>query len=323
MDIRKLKRDAAEILEGASYSPTRLAGIHAAVAMGISLVLTAVSYFLGNMDGGAGGIGGLGAQAALSTAQSVLQLVSALVMPFWSAGLVFCALGYARGRETEPRQLTAGFRKIGPILSSELMMSLRYLGLGLLSAFAAAYLLMLTPAAELLTEATGGLMMESAEDLQLLLGASMSQVMVWYFVIFLLLFGVLALPWFYCYRLVDYIIMDDARVGGLQAMLMSRIMTARHRLQLLKLDLSFWWFYGLELLVGLIAYGELLLPMLGVALPEGLSFWGSALVSMGCRVALYAWAKPKLMVTYALAYEQLRRIPEPEEKAPKPHPWED
>lgn len=326
MDIPKIKYEAGEALARAKYPPRKLIGIHAGAAIGLSLVLTAVSYFLSNHGAGAGGIGGLGAQAALSTVQAVLQLVSAAVMPFWSAGLLFCALNYARLQSVEPLSLTAGFRRWGPILSSMLMIGLRYFGLGFISVYISSSLLMFTPAALPVLRASEQLLADPSADPYALLGDSLPQVMGWYMVIFLVIFAIFALPVFYRYRLVNYIIMDDARVGGLQAMLMSRVMMARRRMELFKLDLSFWWFYVLEVLAAALAYGDMLLAAFGVTLPisDGASFWLFGLASMVCQFGLYVWAKPRLAVTYALAYEELRQPPEPKPqptRPPKAHPW--
>ena len=325
MDIPKIKLEAGEALARASYPPRRLMAIHAGAALGLSLILTAVSYFLSNHTGGSGGIGGLGAQAALSTVQTVLQLAGTVVMPFWSAGLVFCALSYARGHRAEPISLLEGFRRFRPILSSVLMMGLRYLGVGFLSVYLSSSLLMVTPAALPVMNASQQLLEDPSADPYALLGDALPIVMLWYLGIFLIVFAVLALPLFYRWRLVNYLIMDDPKTGGLQAMVMSRGMMTRRRMELFRLDLSFWWFYVLEFLAVGLAYGDVLLAAVGVTLPlpDGAAFWCFALLSLACQFGLYVWAKPKLAVTYAFAYEALRQPPEPKTQKPVSHPWND
>lgn len=293
MDIPMHKFEARQALDRAEYPPRRLEAIHTGAAAALSLVLTAVSWFF-SAQSGSGGIAGLGTQAALSTVQMVLQLVSTVVTPFWSAGLVFCALGIARNRSAEPSSLLEGFRRWKPVLSSMLMMGMRYLVMGFIAAYLSLALVMMSPA---------------------ILSDSTEVVTAWYMGIFLMVFAVLALPLFYRWRMVHYIIMDDPATGGLQAMMMSRVMMNGRKLELFRLDLSFWWFYALEVLV--------MVPSFAAVLAEGAAFWGLTLLSLGCQFVLYVWAKPKLEVTYALAYETLRRPMEEKSQPPKPHPWND
>lgn len=325
MDIPKLKHDAAEALDRAQYPPRRLVMLYTGAAIGLSLLLSAISFSLNNYSG-AGGIGGLGTQATLSTIQMVLQLASAVVTPFWSAGLLFCALCYARQRSVAPASLAEGFRRFKPILSSALMIGLRYLGVGFISMYLSSMLLMVTPAALPMLNASQQLLEDPSADPYALLGDSLPQVMLWYMGIFLVVFAIFALPIFYRYRLVNYVIMDDDKAGGMQAMLASRLMTNRRRLELFKLDLHFWWFWLLELAAIALAYGDVLLSALGLALPvsDAAAYWGFGLLSMACQFGLYAWAKPRLSVTYAMAYETLRQMPPPKAQAPKApqsHPW--
>lgn len=326
MDIPKIKYETGEALERAEYPPRRLLTIHAGVAIGLSLLLSVISYFLSNHSGGTGGIGGLGAQAALSTAQTVLQLASTLVLPFWSAGLIFCGLSYARQRSVQPLSLAEGFRRWKPILSSMLMIGLRYLGLGFISGYLSSTLVMFTPASVPLLRASEQLLTDPSADPFTLLGDALPTVALWYMSIFLIVFAVFALPVFYRYRLVHYIIMDDTKVGGLQAMLISRLLMNRRRMELFKLDLRFWWFYALQVLAIGISYGDFVLPALGISLPVSgeAAFWVFGLLSMACQFGLCVWAKPRLTVTYALAYEAFRQPPEPKpqpDRPPKTHPW--
>lgn len=325
MDIPKIQYEAGETLSRAQYPPRKLIAIHAGAAIGLSLVLMVASYLLSNHSGG-GGIAGLGAQTALSTIQTVLQLVGAVVTPFWSAGLVFCGLNYARQRSVQPLSLTEGFRRFKPILSSMLMLGLRYFGLGFISVYLSSSLLMFTPAAVPMLSASEQLLADPSADPFTLLGDALPQVALWYVGIFLVVFAVFALPVFYRYRLVNYIIMDDAKVGGLQAMLISRILMTRRRIELFKLDLRFWWFYVLEALYAVLSFGDVLLAACGITLPVSnkAAFWLFGLLSMACQFGLYVWAKPRLTVAYALAYEELRQPPAPKPQPaqpPKPHPW--
>lgn len=324
MNIQNLKSQAEDALNRAAYAPRKVVAIHTGATLALSLLLTLVSYLL-NQRTGTGGIGDLGAQAALSTAQVVLQLASTVVVPFWSAGLVFWSLRCLRGQDADLRTLPEGFRKWKSILSSSVMMALRYLIAGFASAYLSSMLVLLTPAATPLMNASQALTQSTTADVFSLLGDSLPMVMGWYGGIFLLIFGLLAVPLFYRWRMVSYIIMDSDKVGGMQAMLLSRVMTQRRKMELFKIDLRFWWFYLLEALAAVLSWGDILLSLAGVSLPLSgqAATWCLALLSMICQMALYVWAKPKLALTYAAAYETLRQLPpaQPKQTQPKPHPW--
>lgn len=322
MDIRKLKQNADETLASASYSPNRLVLIHTTAALALSLVLMALSEALSGSMGSAGGLSGMGTQSVLATAQVVLQMVSVIITPFWTAGMVHAALGYARQKPVTPGSLLEGFRRWKPILSSTLLIGLRYIGVAFIATYLAGQLIMFTPFAVPLYKASMELSTNPTADITALLGDSLYAMSAVYMGLFLIVFALLALPVFYRYRMVPYLIMDAQGMGGFRAMLTSREMMRKKRMWLFKVDLSFWWFYLAEIGIGALCCGHLLpnLPM-----SEDVAYWVFQLAAMLGQLALYYFAKPKLEVTYARCYEALLN-PEPEvvntvPKAPKKHPW--
>lgn len=324
MNIRDLKNEANDILRQAQQPPRKIFLIHTAIAVGASVLLALVSYILDQSISSGGGLSGMSTQAALSTAQVVLQLVSTVAMPFWSAGLIFAAMGYIRRDFVSAMDLPEGFRRFKPILTSGLMMGLQYLARGFISVYLSSMLVMATPfAAPAYRLAT---MLEQNPELDLtavnvegMLGFYAATV-----IIFALVFGVLALPVYYRYRMVNYIIMDEGKAGGLRAMLQSRMMMQRRRWKLFRLDLSFWWFYGLELLLSAISLGSLLTELMGVSLPisQDAAYWIFQLAAVAGHLVLYTLAGPKIEVTYALCYREFLQPPEPPmPQPPKEHPW--
>lgn len=79
------------------------------------------------------------------------------------------------------------------------------------------------------------------------------------------------------------------------------------RIALFKLDLSFWWFFALEILVAVIAYCDSLLPLMGIPLPMGstVSYYLFFILSSVCQLALYWWKKGEVDMTYAHVYHAL------------------
>jgi hypothetical protein len=98
-----------------------------------------------------------------------------------------------------------------------------------------------------------------------------------------------------------------------------------YRRTLFLLDIRFWWFYLLELLICAVAFGDLILPALGIALPFSAltAGWVFPIVALLARLALYWLAKPRMAVTYALFYQQVCEggHKEPEPAKPKRMPW--
>lgn len=327
MDIRTLKDDAERTLQNAAYPPRRLVLIHTGIMLGVSLVLALISYFLDHGVTTSGGLSGMDAQAALTTAQIVLQLVNTVAMPFWQAGLLFCFLQFVRHRSCEPKDLAEGFRRFKPLLSSGLMIGLQYLGRGFVSMYLSSMLVMLTPFAAAYYKLAGMLTENPELDITTLDMPGMVGFFVAYLVIFLLVYGALVLPVFYRYRMVNYIIMDDAKIGGIGAMFISRAMMRGRRMKLFRLDLSFWWFYGAEILMSVVAFGDLLLAALGLTLPltDGVSYWLFQMLAVAGQLGLYYLARPKLEATYALCYESFRQspepVPQPKPQPPREHPW--
>ena len=127
----------------------------------------------------------------------------------------------------------------------------------------------------------------------------------------MLLFFAVYLPAYavvsYIYRLSMYSLLDDEKTGALAAMRNSRILTRGHRLQLFKLDLSFWWFYAIEVLLSVISFMDVLLPAMGIHLPiptPVVTFIAFAIYAVA-QLALHYWRKNEIHVTYAQVYNTL------------------
>ena len=101
-------------------------------------------------------------------------------------------------------------------------------------------------------------------------------------------------------------------MGALMALRESKKMMRGNRLQLLKLDLSLWWYYLATAAATVVCYGDVLLPMLGVQLPvsETVSFFGFYALYLAVSFMILFFLRNRVEVTYALAYDAVK----PEEK---------
>ena len=321
------KHKAAASVRAAVYSPRRLLAIHAGAAVGLSLILSIISFVLDYAISPSGGLGSMDLQAALSTAQIVLRLVQVVLTPFWAAGLCYAAIGIARNARTLPSDLTEGFHRFKPLLSSGILITLQYVARSIVSVYISSQLMVFTPLARTLYDA--GMAMEKNPDLDLyaLLGDAFVPVMATYFSIFALVFLAVSAPVFYRYRMTNYLIVDEQEKGGVRAMLRSRMLMHRRRWELAKLDLSFWWYYLLLALGMVLCYGDLILAAAGVALPipDAVAYWVFLCLGLLTQLGVKVLAGPKVAVTYAHRYDRYLNEEPPKPKVkqvnPKDLPW--
>lgn len=330
MDIRGLKRGADEALANCDKLFSRLTAIH--VDLIVVFILAFINFnrlgaLLGiPMDAGASteGLSALDDQVLLATVQVVLLILTGVALVFWYAGGAYLSLSCVRQGGFAYSSLLEGFRRFKQVLFAALMQGIQYFAIGIISTYLSSILFTFTPYAAPVYSAAMQLMEDPTLDIYLLLEDHAAGIAVTYSLLCVTVFAVLASPVFYRFRLVNYLIMDDYRMSGLQAALLSRSMMHGRKLDLLKLDLSFWWYYGLTFLGYGLCFGLPIVKALGISLPfsEDVAHWGFQLLAVFTLALLHEFACPKVRVSYALAYEALRqpRKAQPP-KAPGKQPW--
>ena len=101
-DRQLLKQRAHEALESASYDPQKMVLIHTGAASIVTLLTAAVSFLIQDGISGTGGLSGIGLRTMLSTAGSVLQNITNLVLPFWAFGYLIFILKVLRRQPVGP-----------------------------------------------------------------------------------------------------------------------------------------------------------------------------------------------------------------------------
>lgn len=325
---RTLKQTAAQRLSASSYSPRKLIALHTGLSLAVTLAISLLSYILSHQINSTGGLSGIGLRAILTTVQSGLQLGAIVALPFWEIGFVRAALSMGRNQPAGPSTLLSGFRRFGPVLRLMLLLAMLFSILMLLCVYMGTGIFMMTPAAAPYVEA----MMPLIESLSSLnpelaldeaMVATLTKTLMPAYLISAVLFAAVSIPLFYRLRMASFAIMDDQRVGAFFAVVKSWKLTKRHCMGLFRLDLSFWWFYGLQLLLTALAYLDMILPALGIALPQNAFLWLILLQAVG-QLALYWWAGSYVQTSYAVAYDslqasaQLPAVP----AGPKHQPWD-
>lgn len=322
-DRRRLYAEAKAAVAAQETDPRRLILIHTGAVLLLSLLITVINSLLDNAIADTGGLSGLGRRSVLTTAQSCLRLLPMLLMPFWNMGYTFVTLKFARRERSSAGDLTAGFRRFLPVLRLQLLLTLVYVAMAFAASQLGTYLFMLTPWAQPLLSAFNDAVLSSTTAgmeaaLMPVMEDSLIPLMLCYGAVFLLL----AAPFYYRLRQAELSLLDDPQGKALAAMGKSRRLMRKNVLQLVKLDLHFWWFYALDLLATAVCYLDVLLPLLGIALPvsSDAAYYGSLLLYMLCQLALYLWRRNQVSTAYALYYEKLQRPVMPDTR-PQDQPW--
>ena len=304
-----LHRDAQTRLGQVGYSPKKLVLIHAAIALGGSLLMTALNYLFHLQIEQTGGLSGMGLRSVLSTVQSVLELAVMVLLPFWEIGLLYAALSWANGETARFRDLTEGFRRFGAVLAYRLLSGMVFLALMFAVFNICSTLYMLTPFSNDFAEMVYPIMQPNAtaEQVEALITSEYLEKLLHTMLPLLIFSGVayaaVAVPLFYRLRLAQFVLMDGERAGA--AMLQSLRLTKKNAWQLVKLDLHFWWYYLLMGLCVVISFGDALLPFLGISLPfsEDVGYFLFYLAGALCQGVLLWQCQAKVLTTYCLAYE--------------------
>lgn len=305
MDNRLLKQAADHALGEAGQSPSRLVLIHNGAAVCVTVAVTVITFYLNKQMQAAPGLAGLTTRTTLSFLSLLFTLGSSLLIPFWELGYLRAALCHGRKETATVSTLLEGFRRFLPSLRLFLLLGAVFLGVGFFCLQASSVVFMLTPFSAGFVEAADALLSAEAV-LDEAAVYSLIPHMVPMYIIFGILLLVVLVPVLYKYRLAVWSIMDNAP-GALAAMGVSLRAMRHRRWELFRLDVSFWWFYALQLLIPLLSYADLLLPYLGVNVNATAAFWVCFLAGQGLQLFL-AWRfLPKVQTTYALAYDYLTK----------------
>ncbi len=309
MDIRNtrmLRQEAAQALGDRSYRKWIL--LHIGITLGVGLALALVDYLLERQIGTTGGLSGVGLRAVLETVQSVLQLVQLVAMPFWQMGWIATVLRLARGQEGSMDSLMAGFWRFGPVLRLTILQGILFFVIMLGAGYAGATVFLMTPWAGPVVQLMTQDFSANPEAIMDAMAGAVAESMLPLLLICLGIFLLVATPVFYRVRLADMCLMDNGDGRALAAIAKSVALTKGNAWNLFRLDLSFWWFYVLNYLVALVAYGDLLLKAFGVfpELPVEIGAFGAYFLYAVCQLGLYGWRKTLVDATYVKAYDKLR-----------------
>ena len=322
MNIRQRRaiHEAARTAVSGALDLRKIVLIYSAVCCGLSLAGTLASMLLSQRIAGTGGLGNIGLRSVLSTGQSVLPLITFIVTACLNLGYHTAILSVTRGYEANSGTLLSGFRHLGPVLRCMLLQGLIYFGVGVAAMYISSSIFLATPFAEPFVAALDPYLssvsvLDSTLTLDTAVMAAATEALVPMLWIFAAVFLLLAAPIYYRFRMVDFSLADDPRLGAIHAMVKSRRLMRRNCFALFRLDLNLWWFYVGQLVVSLTCYGDVLLPMVGVSFPwsDTVSYYLFYVVSLAMQMALFYFGMNRVYGVYAVAYDALQEgLPQPD-----------
>lgn len=319
LNNRRAVRTAARDALAANPGNPRLVVLIYVLIMSVStLAVAAALLVLDNRIAQTGGLGAMHLRSILSTIRTVLPLVQTIALWGLQLGYQGATVRMARRQAVAPRNLLDGFPRFGALVRSILLQSGLYLLLAIGCVYAASFLFMMTPLSADFYELVSPMLADpdalyAAMNTDMALfnqvGMSLAPVVPFFLVLFLLV----ASPIFYRYRMANYCLLEQPRKGAMAALAESIQMMKGHRISLLKLDLSFWWFYLGQALAAVVLYGDVLLAMAGVALPWSptVSYFVFYVLALALEGLLYYFFMNRVETAYATVYETLRPKPQP------------
>ncbi len=314
---REIRLQADRALADAC-NPGKIALFYGLFNVGLALVTTLISVWLNNGISESGGLGGIGLRSVLDTGQTFLPIVQMVISACLGLGYQYAILNIVRRKSADTRSLLEGFRRFAPLFGANALQFLIYILLGILSMYASISIFLATPLANeflALAEplvASGSVLNDPSvlmNDAQILAMAESLKGSLW---IFAAVFALLVIPVYFRFRMTAFILADDPCRPGFVALLQSRRLLRRNCINLLKLDLSLWWYYLAQLLAAAVCYGDTLLPAVGIALPwdATFSFYFFFAVYLILQMLIYCFALNRVTAVYAVAYDALKESAE-------------
>lgn len=298
-----LKKKASNRLQSGN-DPKKVVLVYAGIVALSSLVVTVVQDLLDSQISQTGGIQNIGTRSMLTTADTVLTIAQLLLVMCLTLGYTGSMLRIARGQYASPNSLKAGGERIWVLLRTRLLQMLIMTAAAFALCFLVVNVCLLTPLSNRVIAVMGTV---SAEELLsnglalIALYSAMLPIMLIYLV------ALVPLLWYFSctYRMVDYLLIDRPQLGAFGVLRESRRMMQGNMKMMLRVDLSFWWYYLLQALVSVLIYLNMVLAPFAIGLPPEVLYWGTVVLYLAADFALRYFFSNKVAVTYALFYDSL------------------
>ena len=298
-----LKKKASNRLQSGN-DPKKVVLVYAGIVALSSLVVTVVQDLLDGQISQTGGIQNIGTRSMLTTADTVLTIAQLLLVMCLTLGYTGSMLRIARGQYASPNSLKAGGERIWVLLRTRLLQMLIMTAAAFALCFLVVNVCLLTPLSNRVIAVMGTV---SAEELLSNGLALMGLYSAMLPIILIYLVALVPLLWYFSctYRMVDYLLIDRPQLGAFGVLRESRRMMQGNMKMMLRVDLSFWWYYLLQALVSVLVYLNMVLALFAIGLPPEVLYWGTVVLYLAADFALRYFFSNKVAVTYALFYDSL------------------
>ena len=298
-----LKKKASNRLQSGN-DPKKVVLVYAGIVALSSLVVTVVQDLLDSQISQTGGIQNIGTRSMLTTADTVLTIAQLLLVMCLTLGYTGSMLRIARGQYASPNSLKAGGERIWVLLRTRLLQMLIMTAAAFALCFLVINVCLLTPLSNRVIAVMGTV---SAEELLSNGLALMGLYSAMLPIILIYLVALVPLLWYFSctYRMVDYLLIDRPQLGAFGVLRESRRMMQGNMKMMLRVDLSFWWYYLLQALVSMLIYLNMVLAPFAIGLPPAVLYWGTVVLYLAADFALRYFFSNKVAVTYALFYDSL------------------
>lgn len=298
-----LKKKASNRLQSGN-DPKKVVLVYAGIVALSSLVVTVVQDLLDSQISQTGGIQNIGTRSMLTTADTVLTIVQLLLVMCLTLGYTGSMLRIARGQYASPNSLKAGGERIWVLLRTRLLQMLIMTAAAFALCFLVVNVCLLTPLSNRVIAVMGTVSAEELLSNGLALIALYSAMLP---IILIYLVALVPLLWYFSctYRMVDYLLIDRPQLGAFGVLRESRRMMQGNMKMMLRVDLSFWWYYLLQALVSVLVYLNMVLAPFAIGLPPEVLYWGTVVLYLAADFALRYFFSNKVAVTYALFYDSL------------------
>ena len=287
--------------------------IYCAVTALLSFCANGLYLYLDSHIGGTGGLSGLGMRSVLQTVQEVLSYINMFFGPFWSAGFLYAMITMVRGQTPAVDNLLEGFRRFARVLGQVMFQVMLMMVLTIAVANVASVIFAFTPWADDLARNLAPLVNDHAvfsADGVLDLSKVPVDALLSAMLPLLVFTGMLMAPicvWLsYCFRMSVYLVLEQP-ISGMRACTESMRLMKGHKWQLFRMDLSFWWYHGLGLLIALVGNADMILRYLGLPLPmdSTVMFFLCLGAYFVLQTGLFLWKKCQVDAAYVLAYDAI------------------
>lgn len=302
-DIPQLFSIGKERLDAGGERPKKLLGLYLLVFAATSIGVTVLDYILTLSTEGLSGLSNVATRSVLGTFQTLLGILSAVLLPMWYYCFASGSLQTYRGKNPEPKSMVTGFHQWKRLLMAGFMF--------LVPIFVTSYLVIMLVSYFLTTvilsqmdPATIQAFVET-QDISLITDTVLPIALVCAAIVI-----VITVFFLFRYRLAFFLLSDFPKIPGSQVLRCSSRMMRRNMKQFLRLDLRFWWYYAAQVLIGLIPSVGVIANLSGTSLPidSNLMFLISGILHTVLLCALDYSVKNRMIYTYAAAYDRLLQV---------------